>query len=52
MNGGVYNPLNGARLAKDVLHELPDQVTEYMEKRHIKPNTQPHSWLSLDYGTL
>ncbi|XP_032242056.1 copine-8 isoform X2 [Nematostella vectensis] len=28
---------SGARLAKDVLEELPDQLTDYMKKRNIKP---------------
>ncbi|CAB4010756.1 copine-8-like isoform X1 [Paramuricea clavata] len=28
---------SGARLAKDVLEELPDQFLEYMKKRSIKP---------------
>lgn len=41
MQGGVYDPASGVRLAKDVLHELPDQVTEYMEQNNIKPNPQP-----------
>lgn len=41
MQGNVYNPASGVRLAKDVLHELPDQVTEYMAQRNIKPNPAP-----------
>ena len=41
MYNGQYNPLSGVRLAKDVLHELPDQVIEYMEKRKIKPQAPP-----------
>ena len=41
MQNGQYNPLTGVRLAKDVLHELPDQVIEYMGKRKIKPQAPP-----------
>ena len=35
--GGAGNVISGARLAKDVLAELPDQFIDYMKKRGIKP---------------
>uniref|UniRef100_A0A7N8X0W5 Copine Va n=1 Tax=Mastacembelus armatus TaxID=205130 RepID=A0A7N8X0W5_9TELE len=33
--------LSMARLAKDVLAEIPDQLISYMKSRGIKPNTDP-----------
>ncbi|XP_020897999.1 copine-5 [Exaiptasia diaphana] len=36
--GSTGNVLSGARLAKDVLEELPDQFLEYMKKRGFKPH--------------
>ena len=36
-----YNAGSGARLAKDVLHELPGQVVEYMEKNKLRPPGPP-----------
>lgn len=35
--------LSMARLAKDVLAEIPDQFLQYMRSRGIKPQTAPHS---------
>ena len=35
--GQAGNVIGGARLAKDVLEELPDQFLDYMKKRNIKP---------------
>ena len=35
--GGAGNVISGARLAKDVLAELPDQFIDHMKKRGIKP---------------
>ena len=33
------NVISGARLAKDVLAELPEQFLEYKKKRGLKPGT-------------
>ena len=41
MSGETYNPASGTKLAKDVLHELPDQVVEYMSNNRIKANPTP-----------
>ena len=43
LTGNNYDPMNGVRLAKEVLHELPSQVVDYMEKKNIKPNLPPPS---------
>ncbi|XP_033825858.1 copine-5 isoform X1 [Periophthalmus magnuspinnatus] len=40
--------LSMARLAKDVLAEIPDQVILYMKSRAIKPNPVPPLYLSED----
>lgn len=41
MTRNVYDPSSSFKLAKDVLHELPDQVVEYMSKHNIKPKSPP-----------
>ncbi|XP_031419862.1 copine-8 [Clupea harengus] len=38
--------LSMARLAKDVLAEIPDQFLHYMRTRGIKPQSPPHSYTS------
>lgn len=35
--GQAGNVISGARLAKDVLEELPDQFIDYMKKRNFRP---------------
>jgi len=45
MVSGRYNPASGVRLAKEVLHELPEQLLEYMEKRKIKPSVAPPPYM-------
>ena len=37
----VNNAGSGARLARDVLHELPGQVVEFMEKNKLRPPGPP-----------
>lgn len=39
--GGRNQVLSQARLAKDVLQEIPDQFVDYMKKRNLKPREQP-----------
>ncbi|CAH3027275.1 unnamed protein product [Porites evermanni] len=41
--GQAGNVINGARLAKDVLEELPDQFLDYMRKQKIKPRPPKHT---------
>jgi len=41
MKNNTYDPMNGVRLAKDVLHELPDQLIDYMSQHKIMPNPMP-----------
>lgn len=36
--------LSMARLAKDVLAEIPDQLISYMKSRGIKPNPVPPAY--------
>ena len=36
--------MSQARLAKEVLAEVPDQVSSYMSSRNIKPGTPPPSY--------
>lgn len=40
--------LSMARLAKDVLAEIPDQLISYMKSRAIKPNTAPPAYSTID----
>ncbi|KAH9363692.1 hypothetical protein HPB48_002029 [Haemaphysalis longicornis] len=40
LQGGPWQS-NQMRLAKEVLAEIPDQVTSYMLKNHIKPGPGP-----------
>lgn len=42
--------LSMARLAKDVLAEIPDQLISYMKSRGIKPNPVPPLYLSEDHS--
>jgi len=44
MKNSTYDPMSGVRLAKDVLHELPDQLVESMEKHGVKPNPRPPAY--------
>jgi len=42
--GGRYGgnlAMSQAYLAKEVLAEIPDQVTDYMQKRGVKPRPPP-----------
>ena len=39
-----YDATSGQRLAKDVLHELPGPVGEYMEKNKLKPPAPPPTY--------
>lgn len=41
--------LSMARLAKDVLAEIPDQLISYMKSRAIKPNPVPPAYSSGDH---
>lgn len=41
--------LSMARLAKDVLAEIPDQLISYMKSRGIKPNLVPQIYLPGDH---
>ena len=36
--------LSQARLAKDVLEEVPDQLVGFMKSRQIKPNPPPPAY--------
>ena len=40
--------LSMARLAKDVLAEIPDQLISYMKSRAIKPNPVPPAYSTID----
>lgn len=41
--------LSMARLAKDVLAEIPDQLISYMKSRGIKPNLVPPAYSTSDH---
>lgn len=41
IGGGRNQVLSQARLAKDVLQEIPDQFVDYMKKRNLRPREQP-----------
>ncbi len=41
--------LSMARLAKDVLAEIPDQLISYMKSRGIKPNLVPPAYSTADH---
>ncbi|XP_038067467.1 copine-8-like isoform X1 [Patiria miniata] len=45
--GSGNQHLSQARLAKDVLAEVPDQIIAYMKKRGINPNQSPTTHTSL-----
>lgn len=40
--------LSQARLAKEVLAEIPDQVVSYMKSRNLKPGPLPPSYCAVD----
>lgn len=44
MNRTGNHVLSMARLAKDVLAEIPDQLISYMKSRAIKPNPVPPAY--------
>ena len=44
MKNNSYDPMSGVRLAKEVLHELPDQLVESMEKHGVKPQPPPPAY--------
>ncbi|KAK2571443.1 Copine-8 [Acropora cervicornis] len=41
--GQAGDVISGARLAKDVLEELPDQFLDFMKRHNIKPKPPPKS---------
>ena len=45
MKNNSYDPMSGVRLAKEVLHELPDQLVESMEKHKVKPGSPPPAYI-------